>query len=210
MALLIRIEIGERGPSNSTATHICVYIYIWCRLKTWSKDRIFWVIKTWSKFSCFSFLFFKKTLFFLQGKTDFRKIMEEQKQKLPFLSQTLVQLCCTISLDQVLTQPWTKLWLNLFVIFGHFPFFKRICWNHYFIVFSAFLKPTPKTLKHYLVSTTALTEKQFGRFSAIVFFEGGVAVSGFLGRFWEDWQQKTINKTKIQNKTTTKKHNHKM
>ena len=100
--------------------HIYIYIYICCRVKTWSKNSLFWV-KTWSKFSLFFLFCFSKIFFFLQGQWDFKEKRAKKRQKTHhFLSQNLVQFCCATYLDQVLTQPWTKFWFNIFANFWVF------------------------------------------------------------------------------------------
>ena len=66
-------------------------------------------------------LCFSKIFFFLQGEWDVHKNRTKIRQTLPFLSQNLVQSCFATYLDQVLTQRWTKFWLNLFGNLG--PFF---------------------------------------------------------------------------------------
>ena len=98
-----------------------IYIYV-VESKLGPKIAFFWV-KTWSK----SFFVFSKLFFLLQGEWDFSKKRKKNKTNMTlFLRQNLVQLCCTTCLDQVLTQPWTKFWLNLFDIFGPFSIFQNI------------------------------------------------------------------------------------
>ena len=97
---------------HQVCMYVCVYIYICCRAKAWSKNYLFWR-QNLVQVRYFPFLFFQneENEIFKKGK---------RRLKSPFLSQNLVHLCCTTCLDQVLTQPWTKFWLNIFGIFGRF------------------------------------------------------------------------------------------
>ena len=104
-----------------------------CRVRLGPK-KAFFRVKTWSKFSFPLF----KIFFFLKGEWYFEKISRKQDKNYLFLSQNLVQLCCATYLDQVLTQPWTKFWLNLFDMFWPFHFSKYVE-TTIFSVFSKYL-----------------------------------------------------------------------
>ena len=164
--------------------HRLYYIYICCRVKTWSKNSLFWV-KTWSKFSLFFFVFQKSSSFCRENEILKKNEQKKRQKKHNFLSQNLVQFCCATYLDQVLTQPWTKFWLNIFANFGVFVPVWKDAQTNIFRVFSAKnenFKPTPKNLRTLSVNTTALTDFFLSGFSAFLLFGVFVfAVSGFLG-----------------------------
>ena len=80
---------------------MCVYIYTHARKSKLGPKLPFGGSKLGQFFLCWFF----KNMFCRENEIT----KTEDKQKLPFLSQTLVQLCCASYLDQVLTQPWTKL-----------------------------------------------------------------------------------------------------
>ena len=131
--------------------YICIYVYA-VESKLGPKIAFSWV-KTWSNFSLFSF-FFKNPLL-SAGRMRFlrKRAKKREKKKKLFLRQNLVQFCCTTYLDQVLTQPWTKFWLNNFADFWLFLPVWKDAETTIFIVFSAkmkFFKPTPKNKEHYL------------------------------------------------------------
>ena len=73
--------------------YICV-IYVCCRVNIWSKNCPLggqYLVQV----VCLLFFFCFLNKIFLK------------------LGQHLVQLCCATCLDQILTQPWTRYWLNL-------------------------------------------------------------------------------------------------
>ena len=116
LAQIITPQKTKLGSDNNTTANIYIYIYICCRVKTLSKNGLFLSQNLVQVFSFFFFFCFSKIFFFLQGEI-LKKNAQKQRQKTPFLSQNLVQFCCATYLDQVLTQPWTKLWLNIFANF---------------------------------------------------------------------------------------------
>ena len=127
-----------QGVSFYLYLSLSLYIYIYAvESKLGPKIAFFWV-KTWSKFSLFvPFLFFENILL-LQGEWVFKeKRAKKRTKKTPFLSQNLVQFCCATYLDQVLTQPWTKFWLNMFANFWVFLPVWKDAETTIFIVFSA-------------------------------------------------------------------------
>ena len=138
-----------------------------CRVKTWSYLCLSWV-KTLSKFSSLFLSVFFNTLL-SAGRMRFLNKRKQKTKITIILSQNFVQLCCTSYLDQVLTQPWTKFWLNLFGIFGHFSDFE-ICRIHY-LCFQQTMNflPTPKILGTLFVKT-ALAEKSVPFFQHFFFF----------------------------------------
>ena len=128
---------------EETRRHICCRVKIskYCNFSSQGLVQVFFL---------FSILFFE-IFFCLQRERDFQKKKKKTTISL-FWSQNLVQLCCATYLDQVLTQPSTKFWLNLFGIVWHFPF--EICWSHnFYSVFNeknkSCLKPAQK-YEHYL------------------------------------------------------------
>ena len=115
-----------------------------------------------------------------------------------FVSQNLVQSCCATYLDQVLTQPWTKFWLNIFANFWVFLPVWEDAETTIVIVFSAKnenFKPTPKKLKNTICEYNCANWFFLSVFLHFCFF-------GFLN-------EKTKT-DKIQNKTTKRKDDHKM
>ena len=105
----------------SPSLYISIYLYI-CAVESKLGPTIaFFESKLGPIFLSFLCLCFSKIFFFLQGEWDVHKNRTKIRQTLPFLSQNLVQSCFATYLDQVLTQPWTKFWLNLFGNLG--PFF---------------------------------------------------------------------------------------
>ena len=131
------------------------------------------------------------------------------------MSQNLVHFCCATYLDQVLTQPWTRFWLNNFANFGVFLPVLKCTKTTIFIVFSAkkkeILSPPQKIKEHYL-----WTQSRYFFFFAVLFFcifafWGFCCVRFFGGSFFE--RNEKTKKDKIQNKTTKKqkrKKDHKM
>ena len=189
--------------SLSISTHfqvLCIHIYIYAvESKLGPKIAFFWV-KTWSKFSSFFLCCVSKIFLLSAGRMRCFKTSEEKKDKnYPVLSQNLVQLCCATYLDQVLMQPWTKFWLNLFDICGPFFIFHNML-KPQFIVFSAksaFFMPAPKQLGTLFVNTTVLVI--FCPFFCIfVFFFAFLLCPVFCFL-------RGMKKDKIQNKTTKKK-----
>ena len=114
-----------------------IYIYICCRVKTWSKNSLFLSQNLVQVFLFYFFLFFKHPLLSAVRMTFFRKTRKKRKNKTHFLSQNLVQFCCATYLDQVLTQPWTRFWLNNFCNLGVFLPVLKCTKTTIFIVFSA-------------------------------------------------------------------------
>ena len=129
------------SPSLSVLkfTHTHTRINIGCTVKTWSKNSLFLSQNLVQVFSVFFFFCFSKIFFFLQGEMRFLRKTSQKKEKKKniFLSQNLVQLCCATYLDQVLTQPWTKFWLNIFANFWVFLAVWKDAETTIFIVFSA-------------------------------------------------------------------------
>ena len=115
-----------------------IYIYICCRVKTWSKNSLFLSQNLVQFFFFFLFLFFKNPLLSAGRMRFLRKTSAKKREKKTlFLRQNLVQFCCATYLDQVLTQPWTKFWLNNFADFWLFLSVWKDAETTIFIVFSA-------------------------------------------------------------------------
>ena len=152
-------------------------------------------------FESTSFLFFSFSVF-LQGEWYFQKNWRKlEDSNYHFLSQNLVQLCCAACLDQVLTQPWTKFWLNLFDMFGPFFLF-QMCWNHSFYnAFSKnlhFLSP-PQKIRN------TICKHNCAKWSFIHFFlHFCFYVFLLCPVFWVDFLRGT-NKKKTKPKTNNKK-----
>ena len=133
VAKLLTLLWPKKKPSYWPYS-IYIYIYICCRVKTWSKICPF-LSQNLVQVFFFSFFFI---FFFLQGEWDFKeKWAKKDKTKHHFLSQNLVQVCCATYLDQVLTQPWTKFWLNNFANVWVFLPVLKCTETTIFIVFSA-------------------------------------------------------------------------
>ena len=123
---------------------IYIYIYIYLSIYIYAVESklgpkiAFFLVKTWSNFSQFFLFSFFKNILLSAGRMRFLKKNEQNKNKKNiFLSQNLVQFCCATYLDQVLTQPWTKFWLNIFANFGVFLPVWKDAETTIFIVFSA-------------------------------------------------------------------------
>ena len=133
--------------------------------------------------------------------TFFRKTRKKRK-KTHFLSQNLVQFCCATYLDQVLTQPWTRFWLNNFCNFWVFLPVLKCTKTTIFIVFSAKkenFKPTPKNWRTLFVNTIALFVFFRCPFFLHFCFFGFLLCPVFWGSFfWEEWKNK--KKTKFKTK----------
>ena len=193
-------------------------IYIYSRVKTWSKIAFF-ESKIGPSFLFFFFPFFVfvfKNLLLSAGWMRFFKTSGKKTTRTThFLSQNLVQLCCATYLDQVLTQPWTKFWLNLFDIFWPLFPFSTYAQTTIFIEFSAkicIFKPTLKKLGTLLVNTIALADFLSVFFSFFVFFWfllcpvfGGSFLRGMKKNKFKTKQQKTKKEEGPQdaNKKTT-------
>ena len=100
-------------------------------------------------FFFFSILFFfQKNILLSAGRIKFFK--KKQDNKLPFLSQKYVQLCCAAYLDRFLTQPWPDFLFNLFHIFGPsflFFFFSKSAETVKLRTASLLRLPSPGTLQ---------------------------------------------------------------
>ena len=123
------------------------------------------------------------------------------------MSQNLVQFCCATYLDQVLTQPWTKFWLNRFGILGPFSPFTKDAETTIFIVLSAkncFFKPTPKIKEHCLWTQLPLTEISFVRFVCMFAFWGLLLCPVFFGGLSWRGMKNTKNSKTIKQKKTKK------
>ena len=122
----------------------------------------------------------------------------------------MVQLCCATYLDQVLSQPWAKFWLNLFDFWVFFfPFFSlKICWNHYvYSVFSNnlhFLSPPPK-IRNTICEHNCANFFYFGPFFSAFLLFWVFVVSVFWSFVWEEWK-----KTKFKTQQQQRNENHKM
>ena len=128
-----------------------------------------------------------------------RKTSKKEKKN-TFLRQNLVQFCCAIYLDQVLTQPWTKFWRNNFANFWVFLPVSKDAETTIFIVFSAknvIFKPTPKNLRTQFVNTTALT---FFPFFSDFCFLGFFCCVRFFGCLFFERNEKNKKKTKFKTK----------
>ena len=139
-----RVRDSARAIYIYTYIHIYIYIYRHCTFKTWSKNNCLGGQNLVQVLFSPPFCLFKDLLL-SAGRMRFFKTRKEDKHY-HFLSQNLVQLCCETCLDQILTQPWTNIWLNLFNIISHFPF-SQSAETTMLIAFSATMsifKPTPK------------------------------------------------------------------
>ena len=106
----VRLETGERSASDLCRLFdlSLIHIYIYCRVKTWSKNCLFLsqnLVQS-SQFFLF-FVFFSKILFFLQGEWDLKEKRPKQRLK----KHTFVWVK-TWS-NYVAQHAWTKFWLNL-------------------------------------------------------------------------------------------------
>ena len=182
-----------------TQQHIYIYAVA---SKLGPKIALFWV-KTWSNFSLFFlFLFFKNPLLSAGKMRCLRKTSKKEKQKHTFFASKLGPILLR---DQVLTQPWTKFWRNIFASCWVFYLFQR-CRNHYiYIVFSknVIFKPTPKNLRTLFVNTTALTFFCFCPFFLrFCFFFWFLLCPVFWGSFFERSEK---NKKRQNSKQNNKK-----
>ena len=154
--LLMPNDWNELHRHIDVCMHACIhlYIYICCRVKTWSKNSLFLSQNLVQGFSFFLFLFFKNPLLSAGRMRLLRKTSQKRREKKTlFLRQNLVWFCCATYLDQVLTQPWTKFWLNNVADFWLFLPVWKDAETTIFIVFSAkmkFLSPPQKIKEHYL------------------------------------------------------------
>ena len=125
--------MAKRGPvSNLT------YIYIYAVESKLGPKIAFFESKLGPSFLFFSFFVFQKSSSFCRENEILKKNEQKKdKKKHHFLSQNLVQFCCATYLDQVLTQPWTKFWLNIFANFWVFLPVWKDAETTMFIVFSA-------------------------------------------------------------------------
>ena len=126
------------------ASNLDIYIYICCRVKTWSKIAFF-ESKFGPSFLCFPFFF--KNIILFAGRMRFSKTSEEKKrQELPFFESKLGPIMLRhilgpsfdATLDQVLTQHFWQFWS-----FFHFSKYAETT----FYSVSAkicFFKPNPK------------------------------------------------------------------
>ena len=170
------------------------------------KIAFFWV-KTWSKFFYFIFFVFQKSSSFCSENDIFQK-NEKKRKKNTFLSQNLVQFCCATYLDQVLTQPWTRFWLNNFCNFWVFLPVLKCTKTTIFIVFSAKkenFKPTPKNWRTLFVNTIALFFFFAVLFFCIFAFLGFCCVRFFGGSFFERNEKTKKRQNSKQNNQKTKK-----
>ena len=131
--------------------------------------------------------------------------------KLAFFESKLGPFFFVVLIFQVLTQPWTKFWLNLLGILEPFSFYKR-CWNHYFIVLSPrnwnFLAH-PKQLRNTICEHNCANWKMFLSVFFALLFLFFFAVSGFWGVFslrgMKKNNKKTIKTKKKGSRTTRRK-----
>ena len=117
-----------------------------------------------------------------------------------FLSQHLVQLRCATCLDQVLTQPWTKFWLNVFDSFWPCLPFANYAETIVYGVFSKnvhILSP-PQKIRNTICEHNCVDWQK-----VLFFFGGGVCRVRFLCPFFER-NEKTKQKATNQNKITNK------
>ena len=121
----LTLETPNLGPVfNSTAY---IYIYICCRVKTWSKNSHFLSQNLVQVFSFFSFFVFQKSSSFCRANEIFKK-NEQKKEKLKhfFWVKTWSNF--------VAQHTWTKFWRNLgpsfdstfLLILGYFYLFEKM------------------------------------------------------------------------------------
>ena len=112
------------GPSFDYRISIYIYIYIYtqhicCRVKTWSKNYLFWV-NTWSKFNYFPFLsssFCRESDIFAKEEKEDKNYHFVESKPGPIMLRNIFAPSFDTTLDQVFIQPF---WHFL----GHFPFSK--------------------------------------------------------------------------------------
>ena len=193
--------------NNHLSLYIYIYIYMHAVESKLGPKIAFFESKLGPSFLFFSFLFFfSKIFFFLQGEWDFKEKRAKTKtKKTPFLSQNLVHFCCATYLDQVLTQPWTKFWLNIFANFWVFLPVWKDAETTIFIVFSAkneIFKPTPK------IKNTICEHNCANWFFCLVFlhfcFFGFLLCPVFWGSFFERNENKKKTKFKTKQQKTKK------
>ena len=211
---LLRMAYAKQPPWRRQyfrgLQHMDIYIYIYIVNSKLGPKWPFWGSKLGPNVLVsifpFCFCFFSEMLLFCR-ELELLKTWKKKINITMFWVETWSNYVAQHTLDQVLTQPWTKFLTQPFWHFwAFFPF--KINWNHYFMAFSAKIcisKPTPK-IGTLVVNTIALIEKEIVRsFLSACLLSCIFAVSGFLGRFfWEEWIRQNSNQNNQKGKKTTR------
>ena len=100
--------------------YVCMYIYIYAVESKLGPKIAFFESKLGPSFLCFFFFVFQTSSSFRRENEMLKKNEQKKRQKNTFVESKLSPICCATYLDQVLTQPWTKFWLNMFANFWVF------------------------------------------------------------------------------------------
>ena len=192
---------GENVDHLLTLQHIYIYIYICCRVKTWSKCCLFWV-----KPGPSIFLSFFINLLFSAGRM--RCWIKRKKTTITICwvktwSDYVAQLLRGMlgprfdsTLDQVLTQPFWNVWA-IFLLLRNIPkplFLKGLQQNMH--VFAH-----PNQIGTLCVNTIALTDKM-SLFQHLIVFCFFLLCPVLFWSFLRGMKNKTSKQNKKGNKTT--------